>query len=269
MIDPTHTSNHSQNETLPSMTTRAPRFALFQRGRHPSRCRGLMAVFAVAVLIPIVGATSLEAQQIPSSYRFIEHRMAVDLQGGYHTANNGELNLGPKSGPMFGLQWNALINGPFAIELGGWYSPTTRDVVDLTREEGSQVLAEADVELITALANLRFALPGSRTWHGFHPYIVLGAGVIWDIAGRQPEDELILDSSRRYSFGSSLLARGGLGALFLVTDRLELRADAIFELWQVETPRGWLALESQLGPLPQDEWVNGFALTLGAGWRIF
>ena len=76
------------------------------------------------------------------------------------------------------------------------------------------------------------------------------------------------DPSKRFEFGTSILARLGGGLKFIPVQSLELRADALLELWKVDTPTGWLALEQELGPLPQDEWTSGWNLTLGAGWRF-
>ena len=97
--------------------------------------------------------------------------------------------------------------------------------------------------------------------------MTVGGGLLFDVGGSQNAD-LLLDADQRFKMGTSILARAGIGSTLAVTRHLELRGDAVFQLYQVDTPGGWLQLEPQLGPLAPDQWVNGWALTLGAGWRF-
>lgn len=230
----------------------------------PSRALVLRLALAVtALMLP----HAVTAQTIPSPYRFIEERQAVDLQAGYLVASPGQFDFGPKSGPLAGARWGILVGGAFAIELGGWYSPTTRDVIDLQRDEGDRRVGEADMQLVAGLADLRFNLVGDRTWNRLTPYLTVGGGLLFDVSGSQNAD-LLLEPDQRFNLGTSILARGGAGTTLILTRHLELRGDAVFQLYQVDTPGGWLQLEPELGPLPRDQWVNGWALTLGAGWRF-
>jgi len=244
----------------------APSADLQGQFMHTTPTRFLPLIVSMVALS--AAAATLEAQVVPSAYRFIDRRMSVDVQAGYHPADPGSLGMGPKTGPTAGARWGVHISGPMALELGGWYMPTTRDVVDLERPEGSQAIAEADVQLAAALADIQILLGGPRTWHHLAPYFTLGAGLAYDFAGFQPEDDLLDDANKRFDFGTSILARLGGGIKFIPVQSFEVRADALLELWKVDTPVGWLALEQELGPLPQDEWVNGWNLTLGAGWRF-
>lgn len=228
------------------------------------RARLLGLLLAAAAL---ASPRLVEAQTIPSPYAFIEGRQAVDLQLGYLSTDPGQYGWGPQSGPLAGIRWGIMVGGTFVIELGTWYSPTTRDVIDLERAEGSRKIGEADMQLLAGLADLRFNLVGDRTWNRLTPYLSVGGGLLFDVAGTQNAD-LLLDADQRFGMGTSILARAGVGSTLLVTRHLELRGDAVFQLYQVDTPGGWLQLEPELGPLAPDQWVNGWALTLGAGWRF-
>jgi hypothetical protein len=229
-----------------------------------SRARLSGLVLALAAL---AAPRLAEAQTIPSPYRFIEERQAVNLQLGYLATDPGQYGWGPKSGPLAGLRWGIMVGGTFVIELGGWYSPTSRDVIDLVRAEDAQKIGEADMQLLAGLADLRFNLVGDRTWNRLTPFLSVGGGLIFDLAGTQNAD-LLLEADRRFKMGTSILARAGFGSTLEVTRHLELRGDVVFQLYQVDTPGGWLQLEPELGPLAPDQWVNGWALTLGAGWRF-
>lgn len=220
-------------------------------------------------LLALAAPAAISAQvQIPSAYRFIDNRMALDVQAGYHTGAQGSLGLGSKGGPLAGARWSINLSGPLGLEVAGWYHPTTRDVVDLQRPEGSQVIGEADMQLAAAVADLNLMFAGPRTWHGLSPFIGLGGGLIYDFAGQQPDDLLLDSSDKRFKFGTSMLARMNAGVKWIPHQSFEIRGDAGLDLWKLDTPTGWLALENDLGPLPQDEWVSGWNLTLGLGWRF-
>jgi hypothetical protein len=224
-------------------------------------------------LIPLLAGMALlfgtaQAQTVPSAYRFIDDRMAVDLGGGYHTAGPGQLQMGPRSGPMGELRWGIIVSGPFSIDVAAYYMPTTRDVVDLSREESDQIIGESDSNLLGFVGELRFVLTGDRTWNRLAPYVMAGGGLVFDLEGEQAADLLLEDPNLRFDFGTSFLGRIGGGVLFLPFRRLEVRGDVALDLWKVETPVGWLEQELELGPLPRDEWVSGWAFRLGLGWRF-
>jgi hypothetical protein len=208
------------------------------------------------------GPLGLEGQEIPSPYRFFEKRQEAGVFAGYVQRGTGLFGFGPKSSVGAGARYSIQLGGPFALEGVGMFTPTTRDIVDPSAEEGSRVLGEADAQLLSFDLRLRFSLTGDRTWRGLHPYIFFGGGVAFDIAGDVPEDGLLLPEDQ-FDFGSKFVAPFGAGLRWFVTERLIVRTDFTINLYRLSTPPGFLDPERDLPSIGEREWVSGPGFTLG------
>src|SRR5690606_10279595 len=201
-----------------------------------------------------------EAQQISSPYRYIEERHTFGLFAGYLATDPGELDLGPKSAPMFGVRYNIRLTGPLVGEVQLGVSQTSRNVYVPSASGLSNpptLVGERDVSLVTGMAGIRFHLTGSRTWHGVAPFIVGVAGIVDDfnsIAGI----DLQLQQDQVFSLGPTFAAGIGLGSDVYLTDRLAIRLEVRDHLWRIRFPDAFFEDGGRDG-----EWTNNFGLTIG------
>lgn len=223
----------------------------------------------IVILLCALGAPgTARAQDITSPYRYIENAHEVGVFAGILSPGTGQLDLGPKDGVAAGARYSIELTGPLSLEGVGRVLMSERDVRDPRRVEGDQVLAVADVFLTSADVRLKFSLPGRRTWHGIAPYVWAGGGIAFDLAADPAADQELLREDR-FDFGTSFLGLGGIGIRWIPRDHLTFRVDAEFDLWQLDTPPGYLDAEPGLfeDPIPQDEWVSALGLTVGAAIR--
>jgi len=217
-------------------------------------------------LVLSIFAGDLEAQQIPSPFRFVEESQEAGPFVGHLDADAGRFDLGPEPGIAFGARYGLEISGPFGLEGGAIYFPTTRDVVNLRLGEGSRTVDQVDMALLLVDARLRFSLTGRRTWHGLAPYVVAGGGLGFDLAGDQEGDGKLQEVDR-FDFGTSFLGILGGGLRAALGSRWVARGDLQLTLWQLDTPEGFL--DENLGfEVPTNEWVSNGLFTLGLSYRF-
>lgn len=220
----------------------------------------ILSIFVLAILAP----ASLGAQNIDSPFRFLDHGQYAGVWGGYISSEEGRIGIGPQPAPAFGASWGLRVSGPFSVGLDIGYMPSTRtvrDTVFVAADSMFRATGEADVSLVTAMGNLRLNLTGARTWYGFQPYGVLGAGVAVDLADLT-EEEQALDPTLRYDFGTSFAGLFGAGVDWFPTSRISLRADARSLLWKLSVPDAY-RLTANGRSLSDSEWEQNLALTAG------
>ncbi|MEX0980112.1 MAG: hypothetical protein WDZ89_03400 [Gemmatimonadota bacterium] len=226
------------------------------------------SALAAMMLAPLLlTPASASAQTIPSPYRFIDTRHEAGVFGGAVRPDRGAFGFGPGDGIVMGARYAIQLGGPFSLEAVASGMPSTRDVIDPTAAEGNRAIGEADVLLTSVEARAKFAFAGNRTWHRLSPHLILGGGGIFDVAGDQ-EADLALPLDQRFEFDASFLATLGAGVRWLPTDRLDVRAEWLLQLWRLNTPPGYAVLESELGPVEQSQWVQAPSLTLGVAIRF-
>lgn len=222
-----------------------------------------LCLCAVAALPPALSA----AQSIPSPYRYIETRQEAGLILGKASVNTGRFGYGPSGGTIMGLRWGINLSGPMGLEVVATGIKGTRDVIDPSHAEGNRVVGKADVLLGTFDGRLRFTLTGDRTWHELAPFMVAGAGLVFDLSGSQPADAL-LDASDQFKFNASFFGTMGGGVRWMLSERLELRGDAVFSLWKLKTPPGFSDPTLGFISVAKSEWTNGGHLTLSTAIRF-
>lgn len=230
-----------------------------------SRIAVVLLTLLIVVLSPC--QTGLEGQVIPSPYRFFEKRQEVGVFAGYFQRGTGLFEYGPKSSMGVGARYAIQAGGPFAFEAVGTFTPTQRNIVDPSAEEGNRILGEADAQILSFDVRLRFSLTGDRTWRGLNPYIFFGAGAAWDLAGDRPEDALLLPEDQ-FNWGSKFMAPLGAGVRWLISDRFVVRSDLTLNLYRLRTPAGFLNPERELPSIGEKEWVSGPGFTLGLAFQF-
>jgi hypothetical protein len=219
---------------------------------------------ALGALFSIPQGTA--AQTVPSSYSFIEQRQEVGAFFGYMNANTGRFGYGPSGGLWFGARYGLQLGGPASLETVAGLVSGTRDIVNPNRVEGDRVIGEGDALITTLDARLKFSATGDRAWHGLSPFLVLGAGIAFDIADA-PEAEAALEERDVFDFGTSFFGSLGLGTRWFVTDRFTLRTDGTFSLWRIKTPPGFSDTDRDFGLVDETEWVRGLSATASLTYR--
>lgn len=226
-----------------------------------------MSVSAVLLLLAWgVGNRALDAQQVPSPYRFVETRQEAGFFVARIETGTGPFDLGPRSGIAYGARYGLDLSGPFGLEATVSQLSTTRNVID-PRRLADPRLGEADVSLIAIDGRVRFSLTGRRTWHSLSPFLFAGAGVVLDAASR-PELDEGLTEELRFRFGTNFLAAAGGGVRWMVSERFLLRGDAHLSLWQLDTPEGFQDPELELEPASRREWTNNGTFSIGLAYRF-
>ena len=216
------------------------------------------------VFVAVSGAVAtVAAQSIPSPYRYIERGMEVGAEVGYVSSATGRFGYGPKGGLLTGARWGIELAGPVSFEAVTGVVSGTRDVVNPGRDEGDRVVGEADTRMTTIDARLKFSFTGRRSWHGLSPFLVAGGGIAMDLSGTSEDDEL-LEAEDQFDFGTSFFGTTGVGTRIFVSERLTLRTDAIFQLWQIDTPPGFAEPERGFESVEESEWVSGYRLSVSA-----
>lgn len=228
---------------------------------HVRMIRRLSLLALVAALMPAAAS----AQRIDSPYRFIEPGQSVGLYAGYVSTGQNPLELGPRSAAVFGARYSIRISGPFKAEATIGFMPSTRDAFAVDTLAGDaqnrSFLVEADAQMLSATAALRFDITGARTWNRLQPFLLAGGGVVVDISSlTEEEEELPVDD--RYDFGTSFAGELGAGVELYLTDRLSLRADVRDAFWKLPTPAGFV-LAAPRGELSEDEWVSNWVMSAG------
>jgi opacity protein-like surface antigen len=216
-------------------------------------------------ILTLAGAANVQAQTVPSPFRYIENGQAVDVFIGVHNPERGRFGLGPGGGMAYGVRYSVEVGGPIGIEGVATYLGGNRDIVDPSRPETERVLGEEPADLLFIDARVRLSLPGRRTWHGMTPFILGGIGLGFGVTKHGPL-EAELDAADRFRFGTAFGATLGGGARFLLSDRWALRADASLSLYRLDIPEGYRDPERDFGAVGESEWVSNSGLWLGLSY---
>jgi hypothetical protein len=215
---------------------------------------------AALLLVGLAQVHEVQAQTIPSPYRFVEERQEIGLFVGYLDASTGRFGYGPSGGLWLGARYGLELTGPLSLEGVVGAVNGTRDVVSPGRPEGDRAIGEGDALIMTIDGRLKFSAVGARAWHGLSPFIVLGGGIAFD-AAESPAADALLEADEVFDFGSSFFGTAGIGTRWFLSRRLALRADALFSLWKISTPAGFGDPQFGFEAVEEGEWVRGLSLT--------
>ena len=220
-----------------------------------------------AAVLPCLLARPVVAQTIPSPYRFWETRQEAGPFAGWLGAGTGQFGYGPGPGPLVGVRYGLDFPGPISIEgVVSWIS-TSRDVVDPRRDEGQRVIGSSDANLLGGDVRLKLSLTGQRTWHHLNPFVLAGAGGMWDLAELSADDAKLEDSDQ-FELGTAFVGQIGGGLRWFVTDHWILRTDALLHVWKLDTPDGFRDASRGFGTIGDSEWVNGSSISVGGAFRF-
>ena len=215
---------------------------------------------ALCAFLAVAPATAF-AQNIPSSYEYIETRHSVGLFGGYLETDDGRLDVGPKPGPLAGARYDLNLAGPLYGGVDVGVVPTTRTVFARTANIPNPPLTslgDANAVLVLVEPFLRLQVTGPRTWNRLAPYLLAFGGFAANVTPESSR-ESVITADQQFRFGPAFAAGGGLGTDFFVTERLSIRLDFRDKLWRISPPLGLTGTAEK-----ESEWTHNFALTLGS-----
>lgn len=231
------------------------------------KSRTILLLLVILSLCAVPLSPGLTAQSISSPYQFLESRQEVDIFAGHENMGTGRFGFGPGPGLALGARYGINLSGPFGLEGVVSYIPTTRDIIDPGRDEGDQVIGDMASDIVVIDGRLRFSLTGDRSWHGFAPFVLAGGGLAFDASSDKADLTLLLPNDI-FEFGTSFVGVFGGGFRLFPGDRFVIRGDATFQIWQLDTPVGFLDTERAFEGAEEKEWVSGSTFSLGLGYRF-
>lgn len=227
----------------------------------------LTRFFALLIGGALMVPTAAEAQSIPSPFSYLEQKQEFGIYGGLLNSGTGRFGYGPSGGPMLGLRYGIELSGPLGVEGVVGIVDASRDIIDPGRVEGDRVIGQADMLLTMIDARIRFSFPGRRSWHNLSPFLTAGGGVVLNSSGQADADQLLLPEDV-FDFGTSFFGTLGLGTRWFITDRLALRGDGVFSLWQISTPPGFSDPARDFAAVADAEWLWGHVVHGGTALAL-
>jgi hypothetical protein len=144
---------------------------------------------------------------------------------------------------------------------------TKRTVWDTIPADTSlRAIGEADMEILSVTTAMRFDLTGPRTWLRLQPFVLLGGGLAFDLAGDAVVEQTMPENVK-FDFGTRFPGVAGGGVEVHVSDRITAALDARARLWKLNTPEPFLFGEPGLYR-PPDEWTQTFLLSGSIQYRF-
>lgn len=233
------------------------------------------SVIVAGLLAALIPGGSAAAQQITSPYEFVEHSQAARAFASYMWTDQGALDLGPRSAPVFGLGYNVRVSGPFTLDVRLGYFASTRDVYDtetgFTQEElaanpklGLVKVDEADLSVLIGDAAIRFDVTGPRTWYKIQPFALIGVGGALRLTSDDEANET-LPAELRFRFRNGFTGHVGGGLEWHPTERFTLSLSARDMFWKLRIPDGFI-LEGRV--LDSESWVQNPQVGVGLSFRF-
>lgn len=218
-------------------------------------------LLALAALLSSAAVQALQAQDIPSPYRYVETTQSAAAFAGYLWTDRGDPQIGPHSAPLLGASYRVRLTGPLSGQVLVGVMPTSRTLFQAPVPGDSafpiRPVGEASALLVAAQAGMVFTLTGPRTWNGLAPYAAADVGLVADVTGGGDADEAI-PQDQRFDFGPGLAVGVSLGTDWYLSERLSLRLEARDQLWRIETPQGLI-----FGLGSETEWTHNLGITIG------
>jgi hypothetical protein len=199
-----------------------------------------------------------------SPYRFIEARRVISATSGYLWGDLGDAGVGPSNGPVAGLRFDLLFNGPASVSFNAAWAGLERRIIDPTRPQAERTVGSADMSIFMFDAGFNLIFTGGKTWRGLAPYAGIALGAAFG-------NDVPTDTTSGFRFSTKFLLTPQAGLRLHVSDRLSLDARARDVMWRLSYPQSYfLGGDPVLDPLTQkrNEWTHHLALTLSLGWAI-
>jgi hypothetical protein len=225
---------------------------------------------ATSLAIALAYASALSAQTVghtseSSPYRDVRTGAEFTLFGGYYFAKKDVLDVVPRSGPAFGLGFEAPISGPATFFARFTHVLSERRAVNPAETVDERELGVHSTSLELLDLGFTVNLTGSKSYHSMVPYVYLGAGVISDRAQRIEGDP--------FKIGTTFNFPLGLGVRFVTSESWRVKVDFGFEMHRIRYPdRYFLPVGTDPAVAPtgtkKNNWYRDGVISAGLS-RIF
>jgi hypothetical protein len=229
-----------------------------------------LAVVLAAVVLAVQPSSRLAAQEVGhdpthSPYHDVPRGGGPLFTMGYLSGSRGVVGVGPSSGTVWGLRWNARVGGMTTLVANLAYAQTNRFVVNPADSAKYQKKGPFDSPTAMVDLGLQFALTGGKTWHGVSPY--LGTALGFAMQTSAPRD------SSGYKFGTKLTLAPLIGAQWLPARRLTVQADLRLVFWKLTYPLSYNQIAADSTRVlalnaASSQWTRHPYVSIGVGWTF-
>jgi hypothetical protein len=237
---------------------------------NQTQFRATVGTAWVAFLLALVpGSSSAQDVGYPparSPFRDLEYKQELTLFGGWFLAGKDPAGVAPRSGPTFGVRYEANVGGP--VSLFGRLSTvlSERRVVDPREPEATRELGVQSWPLYMADFGVALNLTGQKSYRRLVPVLNLGFGFASDFNRSVEQDP--------FEFGTTFALTYGAGLRVVPGGRFQWRFSLDNYLYKLDYPASYYVLPGT-GPAVVDAdqkqsfWKNNTAFTLGGSMLFF
>ncbi len=223
--------------------------------------------FISGLLLIVSASAAAQVGHPPSKspYHDLERAQEWTLIGGEYHAHRDAADVGPQSGPIFGLHYEYRASGPLYIVSELARISSERRVINPFRVGAARELGNSSQPLYTGDVGLGLGLTGAKSWHRIVPELSGGVGFISDF--RRQAD------SGGFKFGTRFALNWGGGIRVVPGGRWSIRFDVKNRMYTLGYPEAFYitptgGTEVVAPTQPKSFWLNNPAFTLGLS-RLF
>lgn len=201
----------------------------------------LIFVVGLALFAAAPAALEAQAERIDSPFRWREKGFRIGFFGGHHAGNRGRLDFAQGPTPVAGARMRVRASSPLSLELGATYGAADRWTLDILDEGGPMVVDTVAAGWLRADVGAQIGLTGARTWNGFHPYGLIGAGFVFGV--NEGASEFLADQALepfRYDISTAPHIYVGLGFEIFPSETIGIGFEVRDYLVRVTSPDGFL-----------------------------
>jgi hypothetical protein len=200
-----------------------------------------------------------------SPYLDLEHAQEFTFLVGQYHAHRDPANVGPQSGPLFGVHYEWRAGGPAHLIAEVARVSSDRRLIDPLKSGAARELGTTSRPLYAANLGLGLGLTGAKSWHHIVPELAGGMGFVSDL--RSAAD------SGGFKFGTRFAINFGGGVRWVPGGRWQVRGDLTDRLYTIGYPEAYYTTPTggtSVIPSTQAKsfWTNNPAFTLGIS-RLF
>jgi hypothetical protein len=227
---------------------------------------------APIVAILLVLATAVAGAQVGvgypptgSPYLDLERSQEFTLLVGQYHAHRDPANVGPQSGPLFGVHYEWRASGPAYLIAEVSRVSSDRRLIDPLKAGAARELGVTTRPLYAGDLGLGLGLTGAKSWHHIVPEVSGGMGFVSDF--RSAAD------SGGFKFGTRFALNAGGGVRWVPGGRWQIRGDLKDRLYTIGYPEAFYTIPpGGTAVIPQTQaksfWTHNPAFTLGIS-RLF
>jgi hypothetical protein len=227
-----------------------------------SRVTALLALLALLPAGPLTAQIGVDPAKSP--YRDILYGNGWTPTVGYLGGDGSSTKMSPNSGMTYGIRFDFRFSGLLQGWAGLEYMDAERMMTHPDDSLVNRYSGPVKMSVILPTVGLQANLTGPKRWHGFAPFAAFTFGAA---IGEHPAED-----TTKFDFGTKLVMAPSVGTRLFLGEKVHLRAEALWYMWKMKYPTGWLdePEDEPTAPPPIDpdefeDWVATFSLRFGLG----